>query len=126
MVPLLRKIESARLDMLGRQVTSIVLGRVKGKIVRRGKKLVEVPPPGPQVAALQLSAVEKLVGISKRRAALLGFDAPTKVTPTEPTGDMSYLSWTEEELDRKIAEKEKELGLEPVIDVETERQGDEN
>jgi hypothetical protein len=35
-------------------------------------------------------AVDTALKIGERRAKLLGLDAPTKVAPTDPTGDKSY------------------------------------
>lgn len=37
-----------------------------------------------------LRAIDRWLRISERRAKLLGLDAPTKVAPTDPTGDLPY------------------------------------
>lgn len=56
-----------------------------------------------QVAAGKLLAVDRLVTIQTRRAALLGLDAPTKVAPTTPDGDRPYQPLSLADLDRELA-----------------------
>ena len=130
-----RTVELQRLEQADRQIMPVLFGHVEPTVTTQvvkepGKpdKTVTTSRPvsAESKAHLQLKAHSRVLASSERRSRLLGLDAPTKVTATDPTGDMNYLSWTEEELDRRMAEKEQELGLQPVIDVETERQGDKN
>lgn len=44
-----------------------------------------------------LAAIDRILRIAQRRAELLGLDAPTKIAPTDPTGDNPYLAMTDEQ-----------------------------
>jgi hypothetical protein len=44
----------------------------------------------PQARQGNLGAVDRVVRIMERRARLLGLDAPTKIAPTDPTGEYEY------------------------------------
>lgn len=45
-----------------------------------------------------------LISIQDRRAKLLGTDKPTKVAPTDPSGERSYESLSDQELAARISE----------------------
>lgn len=48
-------------------------------------------------------AIDRFLAIEKRRAALLGLDAPVKVAPTDPSGEKSFsLVLSDEELTRRM------------------------
>jgi len=49
-------------------------------------------------------AVTAALRVMDRRAKLLGLDAPTKIAPTDPTGENPYLSASDDEL-RALAAK---------------------
>ena len=57
----------------------------------------------PQVEAGDQGAVDRSLKIMQRRAALRGLDAPTKVAPTDPTGEKEYTTFTDEERLARIA-----------------------
>lgn len=57
-----------------------------------------------------LPAVDRALHIMERRARLLGLDAPTKVAPTDPTGEYSYAELSDEELIREIAKLARAIG----------------
>lgn len=44
-----------------------------------------------QVRQGHLGAIDRYLKIAERRSKLLGLDAPTKVAPTNPEGDESYI-----------------------------------
>ena len=44
----------------------------------------------PKAKGGDLAAIERALGIMNRRAKLLGLDAPTKVAPTDPSGERPY------------------------------------
>lgn len=43
-----------------------------------------------QVQSGDLKAIDRAIKISERRSRLLGLDAPTKIAPTDPTGEEQY------------------------------------
>lgn len=45
-----------------------------------------------------------ILNAQERRAKLLGLDAPTKVAPTDPTGEQPYDRMSDAEIDARIAE----------------------
>jgi hypothetical protein len=45
-----------------------------------------------------------LVNIGERRAKILGMDAPQKVAPTDPSGEREYSSYSDAEIEARIAE----------------------
>lgn len=45
-----------------------------------------------------------LVSIGERRAKILGMDAPQKVAPTDPSGEREYSSYSDAEIEARIAE----------------------
>ena len=47
--------------------------------------------------------IDRLLKIQARRAALLGLDAPTKVAPTDPTGERGYEALTDAERAARLA-----------------------
>lgn len=51
-----------------------------------------------------------LIGIGERRAKILGVDAPTKIAPTDPTGEREHGKMTDEELNARIAELAAKVG----------------
>ena len=68
----------------------------------------------PKVQQADVPAGRLVLGLSARRAALLGLDAPTKVTPTNLDGTRPYRHETDEALDARIRELAKEAGFEIV------------
>ena len=44
-----------------------------------------------------LEAIDRILKIMARRAKLLGLDAPTKVAPTDPSGEQEYSGMTDDE-----------------------------
>lgn len=48
--------------------------------------------------------LQALLGIQDRRAKILGMDAPTKIAPTDPSGQHEHGKMTDEELNARIAE----------------------
>lgn len=65
-----------------------------------------------------------LLKVYEREAKLLGLDAPTKITPTDPSGERPYMAWTLEELERAVREREGRLGLRAAVDVLVAPSGD--
>ncbi len=57
----------------------------------------------PSVEAGKTRAVEVLMSVLKRRADLLGLDAPTKIAPTTPDGANEYNRLSDDDLHREIA-----------------------
>ena len=51
----------------------------------------------PQVEEGDQGAIDRALRIMQRRAALRGLDAPTKVAPTDPTGEKEYAGFTDDE-----------------------------
>jgi hypothetical protein len=51
-----------------------------------------------QVQAGNLGAIDRLLKIMERRARLLGLDAPTKVAPTDPSGEHAYIGMSDDDL----------------------------
>jgi hypothetical protein len=45
-----------------------------------------------------------LVNLGERRAKILGMDAPQKVAPTDPSGEREYSSYSDAEIEARIAE----------------------
>ena len=58
----------------------------------------------PLVESGDMKAVDRLLRIMERRAKLLGLDAPTKIAPTDPSGETEYAGLTDERL-RELAAK---------------------
>ena len=56
----------------------------------------------PQVEAGDQGAVDRALRIMQRRAALRGLDAPTKIAPTDPTGEKEYTALTDDERATRI------------------------
>ena len=56
----------------------------------------------PQVMGGDQGAVDRVLRVMQRRAALRGLDAPTKVAPTDPTGEKEYAIFTDDERRRRI------------------------
>lgn len=50
------------------------------------------------------TAADTVLRVMERRAKLLGLDAPTKIAPTDPSGDNPYLAASDDEL-RALAVK---------------------
>ncbi len=50
------------------------------------------------------TAADTVLRVMERRAKLLGLDAPTKIAPTDPSGDNPYLAASDDEL-RALAAK---------------------
>ena len=48
------------------------------------------------------TAVDRILRIMERRAKLLGLDAPTKIAPTDPSGEHEY-SGIADDLQRRLA-----------------------
>lgn len=55
-----------------------------------------------QVRSGNQGAIGRALDIEKRRAALLGLDAPVKVAPTTPDGSKPYEGLTNDELTRRL------------------------
>lgn len=51
-----------------------------------------------------------LLGVQERRAKILGVDAPTKIAPTDPTGEREHGKMSDEELNARIAELAAKVG----------------
>lgn len=51
-----------------------------------------------------------ILDCQERRAKMLGTDAPTKVAPTDPTGEQPYKPMTDAELDARIRELAAKVG----------------
>ncbi len=71
----------------------------------------------PKVQKADVPAGRLVLGLSARRAALQGLDAPQKITATDVTGTRPYKHLTDEELDARIRQLAKEAGLE-IVDGE--------
>lgn len=66
--------------------------------------LVLQPSLQSKVPTVLHSAIDKMIALGRRRAALLGLDAPQKIAPTNPEGDKQYDPLDElsdEELNRR-------------------------
>ena len=113
-VEILRAIENERLDEAHRAMVPLQHGQVPGKAVVVGagktRKVGAVPPDPVDVARVQGMAVQRIVNISGRRAALNGLDAPIKVAQTDPGGTRRYHDLSEDELERVVQEQRRLLG----------------
>lgn len=56
----------------------------------------------PLVRGGDQGAVDRVLRVMQRRAALRGLDAPTKLAPTDPTGQNEYGLFTDDERRRRI------------------------
>lgn len=54
--------------------------------------------------------LQALLGIQERRAKIFGIDAPSKVAPTDPSGEREYGKMTDAELNARIAELAAKVG----------------
>lgn len=75
-----------------------------------------------EIEAGNLKAVDRLPPLLDRRAKLLGLDAPTKISPTDPTGTMPYAGLSDAEIEREIASVLAGLGLRAQVPLEPPRQ----
>jgi len=57
-----------------------------------------------QVKQGNQGAIDKALKVEERRARLLGLDAPTKIAPTNPSGEQEYASLTDDERLERIEE----------------------
>lgn len=57
----------------------------------------------PQVKSGNQGAIDRCLRIQERRSRLLGLDAPTKIAPTDPTGEHEYHELTDTERTERIA-----------------------
>ena len=97
----LRDLELARLDAMLKRVLPIATAnnlKVEKEVFRNGQAEIICE----EDAELQFKAVDRALKIGKRRAELLGLDAPAKI---EVTGKRKTVPL--EELERRIAEKER-------------------
>jgi len=68
----------------------------------------------PQVKNGNQGAVDRSLRIMERRARLLGLDAPTKIAPTDPTGEHEY---------RDLSDNERLEQIQRILDAARERAG---
>lgn len=100
----LRDLELARCDQMLKRVLPIATAnnlQVEKEVFRDGERIVVTETD----AELQFKAVDRALKIGKRRAELLGLDAPTKI---EQTGKTSLIPL--DELARIVAEKKLKKG----------------
>ena len=66
----------------------------------------------PQVKSGNQGAIDRSLRIMERRAKLLGLDAPTKIAPTDPTGEHEY---------RDLSDNERLEQISRILDAARER-----
>lgn len=66
----------------------------------------------PQVKSGNQGAIDRCLRIQERRSRLLGLDAPTKIAPTDPTGEHEY---------HELTDAERALRVDRLLDAARER-----
>ena len=56
-----------------------------------------------RVRAGEVAAIDRALRLAERRARLLGLDAPVKVAPTDPSGEVEYGGFNDEQRAERIA-----------------------
>ncbi len=74
-----------------------------------------------QAKAGHLGAIDRALKIGERRARLLGLDAPTKIAPTDPTGEHEYGSLSDDKLNKEIDAAAKKAGSGEILSLESPR-----